>query len=193
MLHCASTAVVDSPLALEPGVLPTGATGAGVAQTQGFVCVPSSKGPPRGWFVIFRLAECRPWPCTADLASNRFSPTRRPRSTPCKLRGPALAAKPVPTSLPSSVSRTRSIGTERGSFTSTSASPPLMRSARFDSVRIWKSLCDGPPWWSSSSSSRSSAAPGGALAAWATAGASAVKASAARQVACSGQDFQARC
>ena len=48
MLHCASVAVVDRPLAFEAGVLPTAATGTGVAQTHGVVCEPSSTGPPIG-------------------------------------------------------------------------------------------------------------------------------------------------
>ena len=52
MLHCASVAVVDRPLAFDAGVLPTAATGTGVAQTHGPVCEPSSTGPPIGWFVM---------------------------------------------------------------------------------------------------------------------------------------------
>ena len=52
MLHCASVATVDRPLALDPGVLPTWATGVGVAQIHGVVCVPSKTGPPRGWLLM---------------------------------------------------------------------------------------------------------------------------------------------
>src|SRR6476646_10560235 len=46
MLHCASVAAVDRPLAFEAGVLPAAATGTGVAQTHGVVCAPSRTGPP---------------------------------------------------------------------------------------------------------------------------------------------------
>ena len=50
MLHCASIAKVDRPLAFDAGVLPDAGTGVGVAQIQGCVCEPSSTGPPRsGW------------------------------------------------------------------------------------------------------------------------------------------------
>ncbi len=64
---------------------------------------------------------------------------------------------------PFSVSLTLFSGTERGTRTSTSASPPLIRSARLDSVRIEKAFGDGPSS-RSSSSCRSSAWP---PAAWA--------------------------
>ena len=47
MLHFASTAKVDRPLALDAGVLPDAGTAVGVAQIQGCVCEPSSMGPPR--------------------------------------------------------------------------------------------------------------------------------------------------
>jgi hypothetical protein len=50
MLHCASTANVVRPLALDAGVLPDAATGVGVAQIHGPACEPSRIGPPRtGW------------------------------------------------------------------------------------------------------------------------------------------------
>lgn len=48
ILHCASIAKVDRPLAFVAGVLPDSAVGVGVAQTQGVFCEPSSTGPPIG-------------------------------------------------------------------------------------------------------------------------------------------------
>ena len=48
MLHCASVAKVVNPLAFDAGVLPEAGTAAGVAQIQGWVCEPSSTGPPIG-------------------------------------------------------------------------------------------------------------------------------------------------
>ena len=138
MLHCASTAVVVRPLALDAGVLPDSATGAGVAQTQGVVCEPSSTGPPRGWLVIVRLAQGRPLPLPLASATNRLSPAVRPVSTPRSVRASASATKAASTLLPLSVSVTLCIGTSLGTRTSTSASPSLTRSARFDKVLISK-------------------------------------------------------
>src|SRR5437773_10677417 len=57
MLHCASNADVDRPLAFDAGVLPDSATGVGVAQTHGWVCEPSSTGPPIAWLVM--VSEAR--------------------------------------------------------------------------------------------------------------------------------------
>src|SRR4029450_13624155 len=59
MLHCASSAKVDRPLALDAGVLPEAGSGVGVAQIQGCVCEPSRMGPPRTWLGSVRLAPRR--------------------------------------------------------------------------------------------------------------------------------------
>jgi hypothetical protein len=138
MLHLASTAKVLRPLALDAGVLPTSATGVGVAQTHGWVCEPSRIGPPRSWFVIVRLAHGRPLPLPFESAISVLAPTLRPVTTPRKVRAASSAVNALPTSTPFKVSVTFFIGTFFGTDTSTSALPSLIRSARFDSVRISK-------------------------------------------------------
>ncbi len=136
MLHCASTAFVVRPLAFEAGVLPDSGTGTGVAQIHGVVCEPSSTGPPRGWLVIVRLARGWSSPGPLAAATNWFSPTRRPRSTPRSVRACGSVTNPAPTFAPLSVSATSCNGTSFGTRTSTSASPLLIKSARFDKVLI---------------------------------------------------------
>ena len=138
MLHCASSAKVDRPLALDAGVLPEAGAGVGVAQIQGCVCEPSRMGPPRTWSVSVRLARGRPLPLPLASATKVFSPGAMPVNTPRSVRLSASATKRSPTSTPLSVSVTFVIGTVFGTSTSTSASPSLSRSARLDSVRISK-------------------------------------------------------
>src|SRR5215218_9282224 len=138
MLHCASTAKVVRPLALDAGVLPEAGTGVGVAQIHGWVCEPSRIGPPRTWLVIVRLPHGRPLPLPLASATKVFSPETIPVSTPRRVRLSWSATKEAPTSAPLSVSVTFFIGTVLGTWTSTSASPSLTRSARLDSVRISK-------------------------------------------------------
>src|SRR5258706_2752936 len=135
MLHCASTAKVVRPLAFVAGVLPDAAVGWGVAQIQGWVCEPSSTGPPIGWFVITRRASRPPWP---SPAAKSLRPSTRPLTTPRSVRAAALAVNAPVTSWPLSDSRTLFSATLFGTRTSSSASPPLMRSARFDSDTISK-------------------------------------------------------
>src|SRR5882762_10671864 len=135
MLHCASKAVVGRPLAFDAGVLPDWATGAGVAQIQGVVCEPSSTGPPIGWFVITRRASRPP---RLSPATRSLRPSTRPRTSPRSVRAAALAVNAPVTSWPLSDSRTWFSATLFGTRTSTRASPPLMRSARFDSGTISK-------------------------------------------------------
>src|SRR5712671_5054265 len=154
MLHCASRAEVVSPLALDAGVLPDWATGPGVAQIQGVVCEPSRTGPPRGWLVRVKLAQGRPLPRPLASATNRFSPTTRPRSTPRRVRASASGTNAPSTFAPLSVSVTLCIGTFFGTRTSTRASPSLIRSARFDRVLISKLNggnwgCDPSTTWTS--------------------------------------------
>src|SRR5215217_8119076 len=138
MLHFASTANVLSPLAFDAGVLPTSATGVGVAQTHGWVCEPSRIGPPRTWFVIVRLAHGRPLPLPFESAISVLAPGTRPVTTPRKVRALSSATNALPTSVPFKVMVTFFIGTVFGTDTSTSALPSLIRSARFDNVRISK-------------------------------------------------------
>src|SRR5262245_53401983 len=138
MLHFASTAKLLRPLAFDAGVLPSAATGVGVAQIHGMVCEPSRIGPPRSWFVIVRLAHGRPRPWPLASATNRFLPGVKPSSTPRSVRAESSATNDDLTSAPLSVSITLCIGTFFGTRTSTSASPSLIRSARLDNVRISK-------------------------------------------------------
>jgi len=133
MLHCASKAVVDRPLAFEAGVLPDSATGVGVAQIQGVVCEPSSTGPPIGWFVITRRASRPP---RLSPATKSLRPSTRPVTSPRSVRAAALAVNAPVTSWPLSDSRTLFSATPFGTRTSTRASPPLMRSARLERVTI---------------------------------------------------------
>src|SRR6267378_4323392 len=135
MLHCASNANVVRPLAFDAGVLPDWATGVGVAQIHGVVCEPSSTGPPIGWLVITRRASRPPW---LSPATKSLRPARRPLTSPRSVRAAALALNAPVTSRSFSDSRTLFSATPFGTRTSTRASPPLMRSARFDSVTISK-------------------------------------------------------
>src|SRR5262250_1675007 len=138
MLHWASTAKVDSPLAFDAGVFPDAGTGVGVAQIHGVVCEPNSTGPPIGWLRIHSVALGRPFPLPFESARNSFSPTTSPVSTPRIVRAVSLVWNADVTSCPLSDNVTFFSGTFLGTRTSTSASPPLMRSARFDSVTISK-------------------------------------------------------
>src|SRR3954449_9983110 len=98
MLHCASTASVDSPLALDAGVLPEAGTAVGVAQIHGCVWALSRIGPPRTWLVIVRLAHGRPLPLPLESATKVFSPGTMPVSTPRRVRLSSSATKAAPTS-----------------------------------------------------------------------------------------------
>src|SRR5262244_1172254 len=138
MLHWASTAKVDSPLAFDAGVFPDAGTGVGVAQIHGVVCEPNSTGPPIGWLRIHSVALGRPFPFPFESARNSFSPTTSPVSTPRIVRAVSLVWNADVTSCPLSDNVTFFSGTFLGTRTSTSASPPLMRSERFDSVTISK-------------------------------------------------------
>src|SRR3989441_2080674 len=129
MLHCASKAVVVRPLAFDAGVLPDSATGVGVAQIQGVVCEPSSTGPPIGWLVITRRAAGPPW---VSPATRSFRPSTKPVSRPRITRAVGSARNAPVTSRPLSDSRTLFSAAPFGTRTSTRASPPLMRSARFE-------------------------------------------------------------
>src|SRR5215475_6536024 len=138
MLHWASTAKVDSPLAFDAGVFPDAGTGVGVAQIHGVVCEPNSTGPPIGWLRIQSVALGRPCPLPFESARNSFSPTTSPVRTPRIVRAASLVWNADVTSFPLSHNVTFFSGTFLGTRTSTSASPPLMRSERFDSVTISK-------------------------------------------------------
>jgi hypothetical protein len=138
MLHFASTANVVRPLALDAGVLPDSATGVGVAQTHGWVCEPSRIGPAAD---VVRDREARPRPAVAvavRVGDQRVGAGTRPVTTPRNVRALSSTTNDAPTSAPFNVSVTFFIGTVFGTDTSTSALPSLIRSARFDSVRISK-------------------------------------------------------
>ena len=79
-----------------------------------------------------------PWPRPFESARNSFCPSSSPVSTPRMVRAAVSVLKVPVTSRPLSHSVTWSSGTVSGTRTSTSASPPLMRSARFERVRISK-------------------------------------------------------
>src|SRR5215467_393696 len=100
MLHWASTAKVDSPLAFDAGVFPDAGTGVGVAQIHGVVCEPNSTGPPIGWLRIQSVALGRPFPLPFESASNSFSPTTSPVSTPRIVRAVSLVWNADVTSCP---------------------------------------------------------------------------------------------
>src|SRR3954470_11865111 len=133
MLHCASVAAVERPLALVAGELAVAAVGTGVAQIQGAVCVPSSTGPPTAWFVI---ASCAPPKLLfVELTVIVLAPSLRPLTRPTvRPSEPVLNAEV--TSVPFSATARLGASVALGSLTSTKASPPLIRSARFDSVVI---------------------------------------------------------
>src|SRR2546425_4424848 len=131
MLHCASKAVVVRPLAFDAGVLPDSGTVVGVAQTHGWVCEPSSTGPPIAWLVMVSEAR-RP----LESARKSLRPGTMPVSTPRSTRAVESARNMAVTSRPLSDSRTWLGATLFGTRTSTSASPPLIRSARFERVTI---------------------------------------------------------
>ena len=131
MLHCASKAVVVRPLAFDAGVLPDSGTGVGVAQTHGWVCEPSSTGPPIAWLVMVSEAR-RP----LESARKSLRPGTMPVSTPRITRAVGSARNAPVTSRPLRDSRTWLGATLFGTRTSTRASPPLMRSARLERVTI---------------------------------------------------------
>src|ERR1044071_3220660 len=139
MLHCASMANVVRPLAFDAGVLPDWATAVGVAQIHGCACEPSSTGPPSGWLVmvsVTSLPSSLPLPLPLSSATRELRPTTSPVTSPRSVRAAALAVKDEVMSCPFSFTLTLESETCFGTRTSTSASPPLMRSARFDSVTI---------------------------------------------------------
>src|SRR5688500_2602345 len=139
ILHCASTANVGKPLPL----VATGTDGdwgiaVGVAQTYGVICVPARTGPPIGWLVMVSDAFGRPRPLPLASATNSFSPTRRPVSTPRMVRAAASVRKCAVTSWPLRSSVTWCRGTVFGTLTSTRASPSLIKSARLFTVTMSK-------------------------------------------------------
>src|SRR4051812_11694533 len=107
-LHCLSTAVAW--------------------QVQGWICGPEKTGPPFGGLVIVSRAAWTPAAATTGLTPLR-SPVSRPWHLPL-----GRTANALDTSRPFTV--TRAADTPRGRSTCTSASPPEIRSARLDRVRI---------------------------------------------------------
>src|SRR2546430_11083569 len=78
MLHCGSNAKVDRPLAFDSAPVAGSMAGVGVAQTHGWVCEPSSTGPPIAWLVMVSEAR-RPLesatkslrPCTMPIRDRK--------------------------------------------------------------------------------------------------------------------------
>src|SRR2546429_6291903 len=77
MLHCGSNAKVDRPLAFDSAPVAGSMAGVGVAQTHGWVCEPSSTGPPIAWLVMVSEAR-RP----LESARKSLRPGTMPVSTP---------------------------------------------------------------------------------------------------------------
>src|SRR5664279_5212946 len=90
ILHWASVAGVDRPLPFDAGVLPTAATGTGVAHTQGVVCALSNTGPPIGWLVTMSVAPANE--LSPDRAVRVLAPVTRPLTRPT-MRPSARTAK----------------------------------------------------------------------------------------------------
>src|ERR1700733_11988398 len=145
MLHWPSLLAVPArPLGLVGA--PSEATApVGVAQVNGATCGPEKIGPPMLWLVILRNA---PWPVPRS-ADSRLGPSASPVTRPTR-RPPSRAVNRSLTSLaisglPGGPSVTWSFPAVApgGSTISTSASPPLIMSARFDSTLISGTGDDG--------------------------------------------------
>ena len=146
----------SSPLAREltvavrlvPGIVTTVGVATGWAQTHGCSCSPAKTGPLAGWFVIVRRAVLGPFvfdfgPVGTEWATTSLSPSTSPERRPLNVSS-ARSANALVTSLPFSVTVTLSSVNLCGKRTSTSASPPEIRSARFESTRSPSSPCLGP-------------------------------------------------
>ena len=114
-LHCASVAFPSSA--------------SSVMQVHGWTCRPANTGPPMGWFVTVSLAAR----ARLARATTRLGPFLRPVTRPLTCLPRRVASARV-TLRPLTVTRSREAFF--GSFTASRASPPLIRSARLDSVRI---------------------------------------------------------
>src|SRR3954468_8302330 len=109
-------------------------------QTHGFTCGPARTGPPPAWLTIVALAVRR-LPRTRTVALTTLRPTRSLLTTPSKRplarrgerRGARRAKLRVTLRLPT-VPRTRFAFAPRGRRMATSASPPEIRSARFETT-----------------------------------------------------------
>ena len=140
-----ASAAPSRPLAREltvavsvvPGIVTTTGVTTGWAQIHGWSCSPEKTGPLARWFVIVRCsAGCGfPFGVVPVLATTWFSPSASPSTRPLNVPS-ARSANLLVTSTPSTVTRTSAMSTPSGTTTSTSASPPEIRSARFESTRI---------------------------------------------------------
>src|SRR5205085_2757972 len=83
MLHAASIALVDNPLALVLGVLPVPVVAVGVAQIHGCGCADSSTGPPIGALVI--VSRALPNTLSIARALITLAPFLRPVTRPTSL------------------------------------------------------------------------------------------------------------
>ena len=130
-------AVADSVV---PGTVTVTTVGTTRAQIHGCSCAPEKIGPPREWLVMVSRADVLPGGrfdvgAGSTTACTSFGPSASPVSRPEK-RPSGRTANALVTSWPLSVTRTLLGATSPGSTTSTRASPPEMRSARFDSTAI---------------------------------------------------------
>src|SRR4051794_12597110 len=101
-------------------------------QTHGLTCGPARTGPPPAWLTIVALAVRR-LPRTRAVAFTTLRPTRSPLTTPSKRPLARRAKLRVTLRLPT-VTRTRFAFVPRGRRMATSASPPEIRSARFETT-----------------------------------------------------------
>ena len=113
--------------------MPAATTGTGVAQIHGPVCAPSSTGPPFGWFVMTSRAPANE--LSVNVALMVLAPLARPVTSPTMRPLDSVVNEEV-MSVPSRSTRRLAGLLPPGTLTSTSAEPPLTRSARFDKVVI---------------------------------------------------------
>src|SRR5689334_7940348 len=97
-------------------------------QRHGWTCGPENTGPSFGELTTLALAE-KPGACTCTTLLPRRKPLTRATRRPFASR-PNSAESPLPLAL----TETSESLVPAGSATATSTSPPLTRSARFDST-----------------------------------------------------------
>src|SRR6266850_2829587 len=104
---------------------------ASVSQIHGWTWKPANTGPPMGWLVTVIVAAEAPFALAESTLAPGASPATRPMKRPL-----ARTANDEVTFRPPTSMRTLAASTPAGTTTSTSASPPEIRSARFDSTLI---------------------------------------------------------
>jgi len=99
-------------------------------QVHGWICGPENTGPPFGWFTTGALASP-----LGVCAVSRLDPSARPVTRAMKRPSPSTPDTTV-AGEPLFSSTTDEGGVAGGSTTSIKTSPPLIRSARFESTSI---------------------------------------------------------